>query len=278
MRNRLTIIRVNKKNFTILITVIFSKPQTLFIHNTKLNIMLTHFFVNPKIGSTTILSLKFISYNNIRNVTSNFFRITMKLKLRSHLTRTHNITTITLRIRFRNGRSSHRPILTNFKILRINISVRIRSSKFKTIKETTMRSFTKIFHNTNLSMTIRSNKTILFNKPVSSKFYVKHSTTLTRSSISCVKPKNIIIELHTTHSLPSPLNSRNVFNTSITLTLSKECKRETVVVHTISISQSIINFLWLGQHKMSNGFFIRITTVIIITTRYFSKFIHTYKS
>ena len=72
MRNRLSVIWVNKRNFTILSTVIFSNPHTLFIHYTNLNIMLTHFFINPKIGSTTTLSLKFVSYNSIANITSNF--------------------------------------------------------------------------------------------------------------------------------------------------------------------------------------------------------------
>ena len=276
MRNWLTIVWVNKKNFTILITVIFCNPQTLFIHNTTSNIMLTHLLINPKVSSTTTLSLKLISYNNIRNVTCNFLRITVELKLTSHLTRTHNVTSITLRIRFTDSRSSHRPILTNSKIRRIYINIRIRSSKFKTIKITTVRTFTKILHNTNLRYTIRSNKTILLNKPMSSKLYIKHSTTLTWCSISCIKVNNIIIELHTTHSLPSPLNSFNVFNTSTTLTFSKECQRKSIIIHTISIGESIINFLWLRQHKMSNGFLIRITTVIVITTRYFSKFIHTY--
>ena len=129
MRNRLTIIRINQMNFAINISVVFSKPKTLFIHNTTLNIMLTHFFINPKICSTTILSLKFISYNNIRNVTCNFLRITVELKLTLHLTRTHYIRTITLRVTFTNCRSSHRPILTSFKIIKINISIRIRISK-----------------------------------------------------------------------------------------------------------------------------------------------------
>ena len=139
-----------------------------------------------------------------------------------------------------------------------------------------MRAFTKILHNTNLRNTIRSNKTILFNKPMSSKFNIKHSSTFTRSSISCVKIKNIIIELHTTHSLPSPLNCLNILNTSTSLSFSKECKRKTIIIHTISVRQSIINFLRFSKHKMSYGFFIGITTIIIITTRYFSKFIHTY--
>ena len=167
----------------------------------------------------------------------------MELKLTCHLTRTHNITSITFRIRFTNGRSSHRPIFTYSKIVRVNKSIRIRSSKFKTIKETTMSTLTKVFHNTNLSNTIRSNQTILFNKPMSSKFNIEHSTTLTRSSIRSVKPKNIIIELHTTHSLPSPLNSLNIFNTSSSLPFSKECKREPIIIHTISVCQSIIKFL-----------------------------------
>ncbi|AXF52167.1 MAG: hypothetical protein [crAssphage sp. isolate ctcc615] len=278
MRNRLSIIRIDKKNFSILITIIFSKPQTLFIHNTKLNIVLTHFFINPKIGSTATFSLKLISNNNIRNITCNFFRITMELKLRSHLTRTHNITPITFRIRFTNGRSSHRPIFTYSKIAKIDISIRIGSCKLKTINKTTMRAFSTIFHNTNLSMTIRSNQTILFNKPMSSKLNFKNSTTFTRSSITCVKPKNVIVKFHTTHSFPSPLNRIYIFNTSSTLTLCKESKRKSIIVHTISVCKSIIYFLRFRQHKMSNGFLIRITTVIIITTRYFSKFIHTYKS
>ena len=182
--------------------------------------MLTHLFINPKVSSTTTLSLKLISYNNIRNITCNFLRITVELKLTSHLTRTHNVTSITLRIRFTDSRSSHRPILTNCKVRRIYINIRIRSSKLKTIKITTMRTFTKVFHNTNLSNAIRSNKTILFNKPVSLKFNLKHSTTLTRSCISSVKIKYKVIKLHTSHSLPSPLNCSNINYTSTTLTFS----------------------------------------------------------
>ena len=207
-------------NFTINVTVIFSKPKTLFVHNTTLNIMLTHFLINPKISSTTTLSFKLVSYNNIRNVTSNFLRITVELKLTLHLTRTHYIRTITLRVTFTNCRSSHRPILTRLKIFRINISIRIRISQLKTIKITTMRTFTKVFHNTNLSNAIRSNKTILFNKPVGLKLNIKHSTTLTRSCISSVKIKYKVIKLHTSHSLPSPLNCSNINYTSITLTFS----------------------------------------------------------
>ena len=137
-----------------------------------------------------------------------------------------------------------------------------------------MRTFAKVFHNTNLSNTIRSNKTILFNKPVSLKLNIKHSTTLTRSCIRCIKIKYKVIKLHTTHSLPSPLNSSNIYYTSTTLTFSQKCQRKPIIVHTISISKNIVNFLWFRKHKMSNGFFIRITTVIIISTRYFSKFVH----
>ena len=276
MRNRFSILRVSKSYFTILITIVFSNPKTLFIHNTNVNIMLTHLFINPKISCTTTLSLKFVINYGISNVTTNLFRITMKLKLTCHLTRTHSITTITITERFTNSRSSHRPILTNSKKVKVNINIRIWVSQLKAIKITTMSTSSKISHNTNLSNTIRSNQTILFNKPMSCKFNIKCSTTLTRSSISCVKPYNIIIELHTTHSLPIPLNLINVNNTSVTLTFSKESKWKSIIVHTIGISQDRINLSRLLCHKISNSSLIRITTVIITTTRYFSKFIHTF--
>ena len=127
-------------------------------------------------------------------------------------------------------------------MLRIYISIRIRTSKLKAINITTMRTRTHILHNTNLCYTIRSNKTILLNKPMSSKFYFKHSTTFTRSNIRCVKVKNIIIKLCSTHSLPSPLNCINIYSTNRTLTFSQECKRESIIVITISISQNVVNF------------------------------------
>ena len=165
----------------------------------------------------------------------------MILKLRLHLTRSHNITTIALRIRSRNSRSSHTPILTLSKHFRINVNIRIRSSQLKTINITTMSTRTHILHNTNLSMTIRSNQTKLLNKPVSFKFNIKHSTTLTRSSISCVEPKNTITKLHTSHSFPSPLVTRNVYNTRITLTFSEKSQRESIIIHTKSIGKNLIN-------------------------------------
>ena len=139
-----------------------------------------------------------------------------------------------------------------------------------------MSTRTFILHNTNLSTTIRSNQTILFNKPVSFKLNIKHSTTLTRSSISCVEPKNTITKLHTTHSLPSPLVTWNINNTCITLTFSKKSQRESIIIHTKSIGKNLINLSRLRKHKIGNGFFIRITTVIILSTRYFSKFVHNY--
>ena len=119
-----------------------------------------------------------------------------------------------------------------------------------------MSTFTKIFHDTNCGTTVRSNKTPLFNKPMSSKFNFKHSTTFTRSSIRSIKPNNIVIELHTTHSLPSPSFSVNINCTSTTLTFSKKSKRKSIIIRTKGISQSLINFLRLSKHKMSNGFFI----------------------
>ena len=137
-----------------------------------------------------------------------------------------------------------------------------------------MSTRTHILHNTNMSTTIRSHKTILFNQPMSSKFNFKHTTTFTRSSISRIEEDNIIIKLHTTHSLPSPSFSTNISNTSTTLTFCKKSKRKSIIIHTKSIGESLINFLRLSKHKMSNGFFIGITTVIIITTRNFSKFVH----
>ena len=112
MRNRITILRISKNYFTILITIILSKPKTLFI--------------NPKISCTTTLSLKFVTYYSIRKITTNLFRITMEFKLTCHLTWTHNITTITITERLTNSRSSHRPIFTNSKKININISIRIR--------------------------------------------------------------------------------------------------------------------------------------------------------
>ena len=133
-----------------------------------------------------------------------------------------------------------------------------------------MSTSTKVFHNTNLSNTIRCNQTILLNKPMSLKFNFKCNTTFTRSCISIIKPKNRIIELHTTHSLPSPISSFNVHCTSITLTLSKKVKRKSVIIHTKGISQSRINFRRFTKHKMSNGFLIRVTFIIIFTTFYFS--------
>ena len=247
MRNWLSIIRVNKSNFTIHSLIILSKPKTLLVHNTTLNVKLTHFLINPKVSSTTTLSLKLISNYSVTNITSNLFRVTVELKLRSHLTRSHNITTITLRITLRNSRSSQRPISTNFQIVSRNISIWIRSCKTKTIKITTIWSFTKVFHNTNLSNTIRSNQTILLNKPMSLKLNIKHYTTL--SNITCCSTsKNLVIKLHTTHSLPCPINSINIYYTSWTLTFSKECQRKSIIIHTISIGESRVNLSRFSKH------------------------------
>jgi multidrug efflux pump subunit AcrB len=113
-------------------------------------------------------------------------------------------------------------------------------------------------------------------EPMSGKFYFKHSTTFTRSSVSGVEIKNIIIKLSTTHSLPSPLYSININCTNSTLTFCQECKRETVIVITKSIGQNVVNFRSFSNSKISNGFLIRVTTVIIITTRYFSKLVHNF--
>ena len=96
MWNRLTIVFINKSNLTVYSLIIFCKPKTLFIHNTLLKLKLAHFLIHPKISSTTTTSLKLISNNSITNITSNLFTITMELKLRSHLTRSHSISTITL--------------------------------------------------------------------------------------------------------------------------------------------------------------------------------------
>ena len=193
----------------------------------------------------------------------------MELKLTSHLTRSHNISSITLRITLWNSRSSHRPILSYFKILLINKSIRVWSSKTKTIKITTMRTSSKVFHNTNLSFTIRSNQTILLNKPMCLKLNFKSYTTFTNICFTS-NPKNRIIKLHTTHSLPSPIYSSNIYNTFFTLTLSQEIKRKSIIVHTKSIGQSRINFRRFTKHKMSDSLFIRITSIVIITTLYFS--------
>ena len=238
--------------------------------------MLTHLFVNPKIGSTTILCSKLISNNNVTQITSNFLRITVELKLRSHLTRSHNVTTITLRITLRDSRSAKSPILTSCKQIRIYKSIRIRTSNLKSIEITTMSTRTKVFHNTNLSHTIGCNQTILLNKPMSSKFNLKLSTTLTRSSICSVEPKNIVIKLSTTHSLPSPLNCVNINCTDRTLTLCQERKRESIIVITISISQNVVDFRSFSNGKISNGFLVRVTTVIISATFYFSKSVHNF--
>ena len=210
--------------------------------------MLTHFLINPKISSTTILCSKFVSNNGIRKITCNLFRITMELKLRSHLTRSHNITSISLRITLRNSRSTKCPIFTYSQVVSVNIGIRIRISNLKSIQETTVSTRTKVFHNTNLTIAVRSNQTILLDKPVSSKLNIKHSTTLTRSLVTIsVKPKNVIIKLSTSHSLPSPLNSIDVYNTDCSLTFSQECKRESIVVITISIGQNVIDFRSFGN-------------------------------
>ena len=129
MRNRLTIITVFQKNFTVSITVILCHPQTFLIHNTHIQMELTHLFVNPKFRSTSTLCLKLIFGNNISKITSNFLRITLELKLTLHLTRPHRITSITLRIRFRNSRSRHTPILSLSQHFRVNKSIRIGRSK-----------------------------------------------------------------------------------------------------------------------------------------------------
>ena len=135
---------------------------------------------------------------------------------------------------------------------------------------------TKVFHNTNLSYTIRSNQTILLNEPVCLKLNFKSSTTFTRSCISSVKPKYRIIELHTTHSLPSPICSINIYYTSSTLSFCKEIKWESIIIHTKSIGEHRINLTRFGKHKMSNSFLIRITTVIIVTTLHFTNCVHSY--
>ena len=141
MRNRFAIITIFQHNLTISITVVLCNPQTLFIHYTHGKIKLTHLFINPKIRSTAISILKLIASNDISKITSNFLRITMELKLRSHLTRSHRITSVALRIRFRNRRSSHTPILTFSKHFGINKSIRIRISNLQQIS-ITIRRFT----------------------------------------------------------------------------------------------------------------------------------------
>ena len=99
--NRFTVIAVFKFNSTVRKSVIGRQPQPFFVHYSHVQAELAHFLANPKIGSTATFSLlKLIFSNNIRNITSNFFRKTEELKLRSHFTWPHSITTITFRIRF----------------------------------------------------------------------------------------------------------------------------------------------------------------------------------
>ena len=242
MRNRFTIITIFKSNLSIHITVIFGKPKTFFIHNTHMNMKLSHLFINPKTISCSIIVFKFIFSNSICKITSNFFRITMELKLRSHFTRSHRITSITFRIRFRNSRSSQTPIFTYSKQFIRNISIGIRISQFNKIS-ISIRRLAKIFLNTNLSTTIRSNQTILFNKPMSTGMNFNFSTTKTSFSTSRnIAMSNEISKFHTTHSIPSPLNSRNVNSTSSSLTFCHKRQRKTVVVHTIIISNKSIYF------------------------------------
>ena len=141
MRNWLTVISIFKTNFTIYVTVIFGKPKSFLIHNTHCKVKLTHFLINPKFRRTAFSILKLILSNYISKITCNFFRISMELKLRSHLTIRHRIASITFRIRFTNSRSTHRPIHSWFKEIRIYISFWIRSCKFKDIS-ISIRTFT----------------------------------------------------------------------------------------------------------------------------------------
>ena len=114
MRNWFSIISILKINSTVFLTIVFSNPQTLFVHNSHHKIELTHFLVNPKIRSSARRIFELILSYNISKITSNFFRVSMELKLRSHRTSCLSIASISLRIRFGNCRCGHTPILTFF--------------------------------------------------------------------------------------------------------------------------------------------------------------------
>ena len=273
MRNRFAIIPILKGNLTISIAIILGNPKTLLIHYTHSKIELTHLFINPKIRSTAISILKLILRNNVSKITSNLLRITMELKLRSHLTRSHRIAPVTLRIRLTNSRSTHTPILTFSKHFRVNKSIRIRIGQLNKIS-ITIRRLSQVFLNTKLSLTIRTNKTILLNKPVTSSMNLKFSTTKTRLSISCIKVRNKVSKLHTTHRTPSPLNSSNVINTRTSLTLCHKRQRKAVIVHTIIISQKSINFNRFLKLKISNTLFIRVSSILIQTLLKNTHFVH----
>ena len=83
---------------------------------------------------------------------------------------------------------------------------------------------------------------MLFNKPMSRDVNFKFCTINARLYNSCIKISNKISKLHTTHSLPSPLDSSNVFNTTRTLTFSHKRQWKTVVIHTVIISQKTVDF------------------------------------
>ena len=139
-----------------------------------------------------------------------------------------------------------------------------------------MFSLTHISHNTNLSLSVWCDKTILLSNQTCSKFNFNKFTTNTRSNIRSIKVNNIVIILHTTHSLPSPFNSVNISNTSCTLSFSQKCKRKSIIFLTISICQVVVNLFWFLNHKSCQRFFIRITSSIIDTSLYLSKFIHNF--
>ena len=108
---------------------------------------------------------------------------------------------------------------------------------------------------------------------MSTKMNFKFSTTFTRSSISSIKVSYHISKLHTTHSLPSPLNSFNIFNTILTLSLCHKGKWKTVIIHTKIVSNETVNIFRLSKLKISNTFFIAISSIIILSTGDFMHFV-----